>query len=58
MQISITIEPEMLKQLDDLAFEKYGKNSRSLFIKLLIKDYLMKEKAMKNMDHALGAKDE
>jgi len=47
MQISITIDSDILKQLDDLAFKKYGKNRRSLFIQLLIKDYLMKERSKK-----------
>ena len=47
MQISITIEPEVLKEVNKIAMDKYGPKKRSLLIQLAIKDYLMKERSKK-----------
>ncbi len=44
MQITITIEPSILKEVNKVALEKYGPKKRSLFIQLAIKDALKEEK--------------
>ena len=45
MQISITIDDNIIGQLDVIARQK--DRSRSKMIQILIKDYLMKERAKK-----------
>ncbi len=45
MQITITLEPSILKEVNKVALDKYGPKKRSLLIQLAIKDYLMKERS-------------